>query len=73
VNVVNPAWSTGATRICTTGTASSGTDGDPLAPAFRRYFTSGLPAALYAVSEPGSPFNTFDSGVRRPGFEMALV
>lgn len=47
--------------------------GDPLAPAYERFYTTGLPARLYVVSPPGSPFNTLDLGPHRPGFEMGLV
>lgn len=46
---------------------------DPLAPAFARYLTTPLPAQLFTVSLPGSPWNERDPGPGRPGFEMALV
>ncbi len=48
-------------------------EGDPLAPAYERFRTRSLPAALFAVSAPGSPYNTADLGPGRPGIEMALV
>ena len=46
---------------------------DPLTPAYERYSTVRLPATLYAVSRPGSPYNDLDIADARPGFEMALV
>lgn len=48
-------------------------EGDPLEAAFRRYRTTSLPARLYLVSAPGSRFQGYSLGGRRPGFEMALV
>lgn len=48
-------------------------DQDPLAPAYRGYRTSGLPAELYVVTEPGGRHASADFGTGRPGFEMALV
>ncbi len=48
-------------------------EGDPLARAYKGYRTNGLPAALFAVSEPGHRYNTVDFGRGRPGLEMALV
>ncbi len=46
---------------------------DPLAPAYDRFRTTSLPARLYLVSKPGSPYNTFTLDGRRPGLEIALV
>ncbi|RMG16857.1 MAG: hypothetical protein D6731_05255 [Planctomycetota bacterium] len=48
-------------------------DGDPLGAAFARYRCTPLPARLFTVSPPGSPWNERDPGAGRPGFEMALV
>ncbi|MFT5434658.1 MAG: hypothetical protein ACI9OJ_005372 [Myxococcota bacterium] len=46
---------------------------DPLAPAFKRFTTTPLPAALYTVTRPGDPIPIEALRDARPGFEMALV
>ena len=48
-------------------------DDDPFAACYERYTTTPIPAQLFTVSPPGSPFNERDPGPGRPGFEMALV
>lgn len=46
---------------------------DPLAPAYRRFRTTDLPATLYTLSLPGVPVPIDALRDGRPGFEMALV
>jgi hypothetical protein len=46
---------------------------DPLAPAYRGYLTTNLPAHLYAVTPPGQDLPAGALRPGRPGFEMALV
>ena len=49
-------------------------DEDAFATLYDRYQTTPIPAQLFTVSLPGSPWNDWDPGSdQRPGFEMALV
>ncbi|MFT7624051.1 MAG: RimJ/RimL family protein N-acetyltransferase [Myxococcota bacterium] len=48
-------------------------DDDPLGPAYTRFRTTDLPAALYTVSLPGVPVPIEALRSATPGFEMALV
>lgn len=48
-------------------------EGDPLNAALARYQATGIPAQLFTVALPGTPWADRDPGPGRPGFEMALV